>query len=703
MWRAASAGVLVVASLLVSAARVEGRQPASVSTGGAVMIVTVRVTPVADRTPNFRIDGLRVLRGWLPRERRAASEPENTAARAGLSSVRVEDVDPQLVLRDGAGRELYRQPFTYPRVLTVPPVAPGESEDGLPAVVLIAEPEVALVVPYFAEVDRIEVLAGPAGVAVATRSVTPGDRTTAEGLSTSAAATAVSVPGTFGILIMSSGYLPAQMDGFTNRAAQVRDQLLATEPFLAQRASVRVSFHQNVDDLGCSVGCAGIGRLLCCNTTRIVTAAAASGLPYDEIIVVHNTPTYSGFGSRDGSSSYYKTNSAVTTCGVYDGDWTSSMAVHEFGHSFGNLCDEYDLEPSYSYVACVNCRSRCDELPGASACLVGCNVRSDYFRPEDSVMLSLSNRTFNRTSIDSTLSPDGLRKRLSFFTGVTRMVPGVPSGLTASASGSTLNLSWTAPAGGSPTSYIIEAGSASGLADLASFSTGTTATSFVANNVANGVYYVRVRATNGDGTSDPSNEVPVVVGPAAPAAPTGLAASVSGSDIVLRWTAPTMGGTPTAYVIEAGSGPGLANLANFSTGSIATTFGAGGVANGIYYVRVRATSSVGTSGPSNEVIMVAGGGGCTLPPGAPGGLTIIQNSGGSVAFKWSTAPGGPTTYVLEAGSAPGLANLANVDLGGTGTTFATSGVGAGTYYVRLRAANACGKGGASNEVVLVVR
>jgi len=279
-----------------------------------------------------------------------------------------------------------------------------------------------------------------------------------------------------------------------------------------------------------------------------------------------------------------------------------------------------------------------------------------------------------------------------------------PNGLTGSATGSTVNLSWVAPpAGAAPTAYIIEAGSAPGMADLARVSTGTAATTFTAGGVGNGTYYIRVRAVSSAGTSGPSNEALVIVGAAAPGAPTGLTASVSGSNITLVWTAPTTGGTPTTYVLEAGSGPALANLANFSTGNTVTAFAAGGVASGTYYVRVRATNSAGSSGPSNEAIMVVGGGGCTSPPSAPSGLTITQNSGGTVAFRWAEASGGPTTYILEAGSAPGLANLATVDIGGTGTTFATSGVGAGIFYLRVTAANACGKSGASNEVVLVTR
>jgi plastocyanin len=183
------------------------------------------------------------------------------------------------------------------------------------------------------------------------------------------------------------------------------------------------------------------------------------------------------------------------------------------------------------------------------------------------------------------------------------------------------------------------------------------------------------------------------------AAPINLSSTVVGTSVTLRWTAPP--GTATVYVIEAGSATGLADLAVFSTGTSATTFSAAGVPAGTYYVRVRALDATETAGPaSNEaVVVVAAPLPCALPT-VPTGLSVTTNSGGSVALQWNPAAGA-TSYILEAGTSSGLANLANADVGAT-TTFTTSGVDAGTYFVRVRGKNNCGTTVVSNEVIIVV-
>lgn len=187
-------------------------------------------------------------------------------------------------------------------------------------------------------------------------------------------------------------------------------------------------------------------------------------------------------------------------------------------------------------------------------------------------------------------------------------------------------------------------------------------------------------------------------------APSGLTATASGSTVTLTWLAPTGTDPVYVYIIEAGSSPGAANLANFSTGTNVTTFSASGVGAGSYYVRVRASDRIVTSAPSNEALLVVGGGGaCTSAPGAPTGLATAA-SGSTVTLTWS-APGAgcaPSSYLLQAGSAAGLSNLANSNTGNTSTSYIAQGVGAGTYFVRILAANAFGQSAASNESTLVV-
>jgi hypothetical protein len=125
-----------------------------------------------------------------------------------------------------------------------------------------------------------------------------------------------------------------------------------------------------------------------------------------------------------------------------------------------------------------------------------------------------------------------------------------------------------------------------------------------------GTYFVRVRARNGGGTSAASNEVMVIVGgggcATAPGAPSALGATVNGSSVSLAWTGPSGGCAATGYVIGAGSSSGSSDLAHFNTGSTATTYSAGGVPNGPYFVRVRAANSVGQSDASNEIIVIVG-------------------------------------------------------------------------------------------------
>src|SRR5207253_1056105 len=148
--------------------------------------------------------------------------------------------------------------------------------------------------------------------------------------------------------------------------------------------------------------------------------------------------------------------------------------------------------------------------------------------------------------------------------------------------------------GDAPSSYLVQAGSSAGLTDIASFDTGGVATSLTVLSVPSGTYFVRLRAVNGAGISEPSNDVQAIVAGSVPcvtlSAPIGVTASVTGDTVFLTWSPPP-GCAPSSYVIQVGSSPGLSNLASFSTGSTATTFTATGVAIGTYYLRILSAGS----------------------------------------------------------------------------------------------------------------
>jgi hypothetical protein len=121
-------------------------------------------------------------------------------------------------------------------------------------------------------------------------------------------------------------------------------------------------------------------------------------------------------------------------------------------------------------------------------------------------------------------------------------------------------------------------------------------------------------------------------------------------------------------------------------------------------LRVLAANTFGIGPPSNEVtLIVVDPSSCTAAPPVPTNLVPVV-SGSTVTLGWSpVATPTVTSYVIEAGSAPGLADLAVVDTGTTVGTATFGGVSRGTYYVRVRSKNACGVSAGSNEVVVTVR
>jgi hypothetical protein len=87
-----------------------------------------------------------------------------------------------------------------------------------------------------------------------------------------------------------------------------------------------------------------------------------------------------------------------------------------------------------------------------------------------------------------------------------------------------------------------------------------------------------------------------------PPTPSQLSAVTEGQRVTLTWSVGPGAGAATAYRVEAGSGPGLANIATLVTG-LTPALVVDDVPTGSYYVRVLAVGTDTVSGPSNEIVV----------------------------------------------------------------------------------------------------
>ena len=276
-------------------------------------------------------------------------------------------------------------------------------------------------------------------------------------------------------------------------------------------------------------------------------------------------------------------------------------------------------------------------------------------------------------------------------------LPSAPLNLTASVDGSTLGLNWQPPTSGTVERYVIEwYGGTSGpwVPVLSVRSNSLIVPNFFRPGLS---VRFRVYAVNTAGAGPPSNPTSfihptVCTGP--PTAPQGVSGNVVGSRVTLTWSSPLGGCAPTRYVVFAGSGPGLSNVAQVT---ITETSLSASAPLGTYYVRVVASNAYGASAASNEVSLTVQDT-CSIP--GPPILLPPAASGTTVALNWQPSGGDIIGYVLEAGSFSGGANLLNMRT--SSTSFTSLNTPAGTFYIRVRAVATCGVSAPSGEVTVTV-
>jgi hypothetical protein len=166
---------------------------------------------------------------------------------------------------------------------------------------------------------------------------------------------------------------------------------------------------------------------------------------------------------------------------------------------------------------------------------------------------------------------------------------------------------------------------------------------------------------------------------------------VAGPRVTLNWSAVP---GATGYRLAIGTAPGTEGYAQVVGAVTTVSFNAPSV--GTAFVRLQAFDATGLGPVSNEVRLTVTT--MTPVPAAPVGLQASL-SGLTVNLSWGPGAGGgaPQAVVLEAGTFPGGANLGAMPLP-LSTQVSVPGVAAGTYFIRVYAANASGRSGASNEV-----
>lgn len=327
-----------------------------------------------------------------------------------------------LEMLDNSGRIVKRIPFVIPNKFDNPPPLEGENKPG--RALLLKKVDFSLTVEWLAQTAGIQAVTTE-GVIVASKDLSdstnipvihnlpnfrsiPGNefhhrqptsinpkefiQRLAPGILDKLFSTALAeaTPNMLDITFIGDDYFTsADLKKFHKDVNKFIAQQLAIEPFKSRAPQIMYHYVDNTTDLGCTYN----GRLITCNNSTVTQQVNNSGAPYDKIVVIVNNSTYGGSGGPI----------AV----AYNGSSGPLVFVHEFGHSFGGLIDEYNLYSTNGIVdnkTYANCYAG---TPPASDWLglvaqddyaLGCTFPNWYRSFSGSIMIGLSYPYFNAPS-----------------------------------------------------------------------------------------------------------------------------------------------------------------------------------------------------------------------------------------------------------------------------------------------------------------
>jgi len=218
--------------------------------------------------------------------------------------------------------------------------------------------------------------------------------------------------GTLDLLFLGSGY-SGQTSLFNNKANNLKS-------FLKNRYSgynYYTSFQKY--NPNSTLGCVAYGT---CNQSQVLAAAQQSGYNYDEIFILIRSDLF--YGASYFAIYDYQTTPWVTFSWATDNprlyDYRQG-GMHELGHSFGALADEYLYSYNNEYQAArVNCRPANGLCPGLGSLYTtfGCNhCYTTCKKPDNNIMRSLpAPEYYSHVAIyANTCYPDGLDRRMLWF------------------------------------------------------------------------------------------------------------------------------------------------------------------------------------------------------------------------------------------------------------------------------------------------
>ncbi|MCX8158810.1 MAG: M64 family metallopeptidase [Candidatus Pacearchaeota archaeon] len=181
-------------------------------------------------------------------------------------------------------------------------------------------------------------------------------------------------------LILPHGY--SDYFEFENDAKNLllgKDSILTKEPFASNLDKLSFSIVPSYQDMQCEIGCKKVPTAICCNDKIVVQEA--SKCQYDYLIVLIKNKEICG------SASFY-----AKICSK--NPLSNMVLMHELGHSFGNLADEYTYEEVFGDYSIGEFEvANCDVLPCTkwneitTNCFQGCTYSSLYRSEEkESIM-----------------------------------------------------------------------------------------------------------------------------------------------------------------------------------------------------------------------------------------------------------------------------------------------------------------------------